>query len=72
MPKVVKSHADAVQVLDRFLYCLERAESASLRASWHPGTETADRERGTANNWQTKADDAEVALRAYLSGPQKP
>lgn len=66
MPKQIRTKADALQALNRYVICTEKGEEADLRAYRNGGSVTADRHRATAQNWQDKADVALDALRAYL------
>jgi hypothetical protein len=68
MPAAILSKADALQVLDRYIYCLGRADAADKRAWNAGGSVTGDRHRSTAINWQDKADEALDALRLFLEG----
>lgn len=66
MPRRIESKAEALQALDRYVYCNERAEYADLRGYRAGGSVTGDRHRETAANWQEKADAALDAVRAFL------
>lgn len=68
--KPIRNNTEALAALDRLIHCTERGEKAALRATWHPGTYTADRNHKTADNWYAKAKEAESALRAYLAEPK--
>ena len=70
LPKAIRSKADALQALHRYVACNDRAEYADLRGMRAGGSVTGDRERATAGNWQDKANAALEMLIGWLQeGP---
>lgn len=66
LPKVIRSKADALQALNRYVVCVERGEYAGHRGTNNGASITGDRYRETAARWQDKADAALDMLRGWL------
>jgi len=68
MPKVIITRADALQALERFQHCQERAAAAEHRGFCAgAGSITAERHHTTAQRWDAKATEAYNALHDWLT-----
>jgi hypothetical protein len=57
---------EALSLLANYIWCSSRSEAARLRASWHPGTYTAEKELDLSSRWDDKSEKALNQLKGII------